>query len=123
MGGKGFICVALCACRTQAADEAGTDENSVRSGRQNSKTKNASAVPFVELVGGDVQFEVCRSFLSMLQLVNNGNLDIVSPKLAGKSAGLSVPGIRDLKLVLLSSKVANISDYRAPSQQDDVGTG
>ena len=40
---------------------------------------------FDSVVSGQVDFEVCRSFLAMLQLANNGNLHVVNPTIEGKT--------------------------------------
>ena len=73
-------------------------------------------VSFDSVVTGQVDFEVCRSFLAMLQLANNGNLHIINPTIEGKMK--NVPKVLqngELGIKLLSSKRSDISDYRAPS--------
>ena len=73
-------------------------------------------VSFDSVVSGQVDFEVCRSFLAMLQLANNGNLHIINPTIEGKMK--NVPKVLqngELGIKLLSSKRSDISDYRAPS--------
>lgn len=78
----------------------------------------SKVVSFDSVVTGQVDFEVCRSFLAMLQLANNGNLHIVNPTIEGNEKKRNVPKVLqngELGIKLLSSKRSDISDYRAPS--------
>ena len=70
---------------------------------------------FDSVVTGQVDFEICRSFLAMLQLANNGNLKIVNPSDGDIKSGPKVLQNGELGIELLSSKRSDIGDYRAPS--------
>ena len=77
--------------------------------------EESKIVSFDSVVTGQVDFEICRSFLAMLQLANNGNLKIVNPSDGDIKSGPKVLQNGELGIELLSSKRSDIGDYRAPS--------
>lgn len=87
-------------------------------GDVDTKSKDAS-VPFESIVRGKVEYEICRSFLAMLQLANDGNIEIIPHDKddAGtkKDDEVEFRETGNISVVLKSTKMSDIRDYRAPS--------
>jgi len=83
---------------------------------------DSAEVPFDAIVRGKVEYEVCRTFLAMLQLANDGNLEIMpgvtdaeKSKLATAGRGEEEGAMGRLSVVLKSTAMADSGAYRAPS--------